>query len=1008
SINVIGNVLEDPQELFLGRSTQVFETEFEKVPRLFNGAVATYPYTVLVIRVDCAIKCGLKEFNGQHALRERAKKRSGFEMPYNIWCGGCNSMISKGVRFNSEKKQVDNYYSTKAFELMKKQEETRETRQMEFSAKLVEFKAMRAYARNWAEIGVGLGAEMGVEIGNFAKHWRKLLLGQSCITMMVLSHCSEELKWNCHVRTPSVGHQLVERYSNVPLQLLYFEQDNGGGYSIALQIEAANVSGGHVKPALTFGQELLELQDEEALRQTPEEKARAEKELEEKMKQQKAEYELFTLEFGVQSDSNTYRLISYHTVNVPIAATLFEQDKTWRYIISITGLRKVTDDMKTKNWRLTSQEVTSGEACSAESLHKGTSCIAIHDYLEAYDVPRGRTTHTVPIAVCSHQSSFTPLEEWISNKDFSKDEASTCLKWHIPNDDEIQLANELINRHLESALDKTVKICRDFTLIQIDPSLQGVLSCLPDFIPSFKNEKVENPPFLIASWSNGVKSLFLSDNAPFVFLGFGLLCAAFAVITCSRLIYSHINQVELAVREKNLWSMIGVLKYSWFRIVIVKTTLMIPSEPFHRLQNRNDLQLGSDNAIPGGVGSWALDPFGPGERVTLTDRSLSGDAPSSMSEPFRKWLGMGAPLPARIQPGSIDHVPFPTVGTCLGASLALREKARRVAWSESVAGVVLFDWKSTYQVFLQTSSTYAEYIAAFDASKEAVMDSHSNAKGRDDGVTKGARDNFRAKFTIFAGTIRWDDVRIEKIDKHDIYGLNLSSFTPAGGWITNELINRHLESALDKTVKICQDNIHSDPGNGERTIEMTLLRVGPSIARSLFLSDNAPFVYLGFGLLCAAFAVITCSRLIYSHINQVELAVREKNLWSMIGVLKYSWFRIVIVKTTLMIPSEPFHRLQKRLATEFEERKHERIRKEIEEREHEEAQDIINEVGKGALSRFLRLTTIFCSLKNVTKQASMELPMHLVHEREQQLEVELSTKRHDGDTQEKRRLTRVL
>ena len=27
--------------------------------------------------------------------------------------------------------------------------------------------------------------------------------------------------------------------------------------------------------------------------------------------------------------------------------------------------------------------------------------------------------------------------------------------------------------------------------------------------------------------------------------------------------------------------------------------------------------LGSDNEIPGGVGSWALDPFGPGERGTL-------------------------------------------------------------------------------------------------------------------------------------------------------------------------------------------------------------------------------------------------------------------------------------------------------------------------------------------------------------------------------------------------------
>nr|YP_009526567.1 hypothetical protein [Ammopiptanthus mongolicus]AXV54326.1 hypothetical protein [Ammopiptanthus mongolicus] len=32
-----------------------------------------------------------------------------------------------------------------------------------------------------------------------------------------------------------------------------------------------------------------------------------------------------------------------------------------------------------------------------------------------------------------------------------------------------------------------------------------------------------------------------------------------------------------------------------------------------------------------------------------------------MSEPFRNWLGMGVTIPARIQPGSIDHVPFPLV-----------------------------------------------------------------------------------------------------------------------------------------------------------------------------------------------------------------------------------------------------------------------------------------------------------------------------------------------------------
>ncbi|KAI5054703.1 hypothetical protein GOP47_0029848 [Adiantum capillus-veneris] len=61
----------------------------------------------------------LNKFQGQHPLRERARKLDQgiliirFEMPYNIWCGGCHSMIAKGVRFNAEKKQVGNYYSTK-------------------------------------------------------------------------------------------------------------------------------------------------------------------------------------------------------------------------------------------------------------------------------------------------------------------------------------------------------------------------------------------------------------------------------------------------------------------------------------------------------------------------------------------------------------------------------------------------------------------------------------------------------------------------------------------------------------------------------------------------------------------------------------------------------------------------------------------------------------------------------------------------------------------------------
>lgn len=112
----------------------------------------------------------------------------------------------------------------------------------------------------------------------------------------------------------------------------------------------------------------------------------------------------------------------------------------------------------------------------------------------------------------SRHSSLTPLEEWISNKDYSNDEAFTGPKWHIPSDEEIQFANDLLNVHLDSALDELLRICQDnihsdpgnekdhlkVTLLRIDSSLQGVLSCLPDFIPSFKNGKVENPPFLIA------------------------------------------------------------------------------------------------------------------------------------------------------------------------------------------------------------------------------------------------------------------------------------------------------------------------------------------------------------------------------------------------------------------------------------------------------------------------------------------------------------------------------
>ncbi|EIE21957.1 DUF572-domain-containing protein [Coccomyxa subellipsoidea C-169] len=64
-------------------------------------------------------KGGLNKFQGQHPLRERAKKLDQgilvirFEMPFNVWCNGCGHLIGKGVRFNAEKKQIGNYFSTK-------------------------------------------------------------------------------------------------------------------------------------------------------------------------------------------------------------------------------------------------------------------------------------------------------------------------------------------------------------------------------------------------------------------------------------------------------------------------------------------------------------------------------------------------------------------------------------------------------------------------------------------------------------------------------------------------------------------------------------------------------------------------------------------------------------------------------------------------------------------------------------------------------------------------------
>nr|XP_009762109.1 PREDICTED: proteasome activator subunit 4 isoform X1 [Nicotiana sylvestris] len=114
-----------------------------------------------------------------------------------------------------------------------------------------------------------------------------------------------------------------------------------------------------------------------------------------------------------------------------------------------------------------------------------------------------------------HHAAAPALEEWISTKDFTDDKPCLAPTWHVPCAEEVHFANELLKLHLDSALDDLLKICKSkihsdpgiekehlkVTLLRIDSSLQGVLSCLPDFRPSCRNGMAEEQsdfPFLIA------------------------------------------------------------------------------------------------------------------------------------------------------------------------------------------------------------------------------------------------------------------------------------------------------------------------------------------------------------------------------------------------------------------------------------------------------------------------------------------------------------------------------
>nr|GFB49552.1 hypothetical protein [Tanacetum cinerariifolium] len=102
-------------------------------------------------------------------------------------------------------------------------------------------------------------------------------------------------------------------------------------------------------------------------------------------------------------------------------------------------------------------------------------------------------------------------------------------------------------------------------------------------------------------------------------------------------------------------------------------------------------------------------------------------------------------------------------------------------------GVV--DWKSAKQSFFVTSSAKAAYIAAYDASKEAVWarkfiyglgvvpiiedpinmycdNTRSITIANESGITKGAR-HFRAKVHYLREVIEYGDVKLEKVHTYD-------------------------------------------------------------------------------------------------------------------------------------------------------------------------------------------------------------------------------------------------
>ncbi|KAM0917634.1 hypothetical protein ACQ4PT_009123 [Festuca glaucescens] len=112
------------------------------------------------------------------------------------------------------------------------------------------------------------------------------------------------------------------------------------------------------------------------------------------------------------------------------------------------------------------------------------------------------------------------IEPWGCSKAHQGSEAEMLKfspKWHDPSQDELSFASELLDFHFQSALEDLLTICQakvhsdkgdekehlKVTLLRIHSALQGVMSCLPEMRPSYKDgrSKVVEPSFFIAGSS---------------------------------------------------------------------------------------------------------------------------------------------------------------------------------------------------------------------------------------------------------------------------------------------------------------------------------------------------------------------------------------------------------------------------------------------------------------------------------------------------------------------------